>query len=135
MASHLWGRIHATAAFAAIELNEPASAVHSVQAAAAAGARYGDCPTCSALLNPVAAEAFACLGDGDNARYYCEAAGRVAGYFSSSAWQAMAASASGSVSLLEGDRAGARGHFGVAGELFARAGQPFWAERWARRAV
>jgi DNA-binding SARP family transcriptional activator len=135
MASHLWGRIHATSAFAAVERDEPASAVHSVQAAAAAAARYGDCPTCSALLNPVAAAAFAALGDADNARYYRDAAGRVATYFSSSAWQAMAESAAGSVSMLEGDRAGARGHFGAAGELYGKAGQPFWAERSARQVL
>jgi DNA-binding SARP family transcriptional activator len=135
MASHVWGRIHATAAFAAMERDEPASAVYSVQAAAAAAARYGDCPTCSALLNPVAAEAFSRVGDGDNARYYRDAAGRVAGYFSSSAWRAMAESAAASVKLLEGNRAGARGHFGAARDMYAKAGQPFWAERSARRAV
>ena len=78
MASHLWGRIHATAALAAVERGDPERAVLSVQAAAAAGARYGDCPTCSALLNPVAAEAFALLGDADNARDYADAAARVA---------------------------------------------------------
>jgi len=133
MASHLWGRIHATAAFAAMERGDPAAAVHAVQAAAAAGARYGDCPTCSALLNPVAAEAFASLQDADNARYYRDAAGRVAGYFSSSAWRAMAESAAGSVRVLEGDRADARDHFGTASELYAAAGQPFWAERSKRQ--
>jgi DNA-binding SARP family transcriptional activator len=133
MASHLWGRIHATAAFAAMERGDPAAAVHAVQAAAAAGARYGDCPTCSALLNPVAAEAFASLRDADNARYYRDAAGRVAGYFSSSAWRAMAESAAGSVRILEGDRDDARDHFGTASELYAAAGQPFWAERSKRQ--
>jgi len=135
MASHLWGRIHATAAFAAMERADPATAVHAVQAAAAAGARYGDCPTCSALLNPVAAEAFASLRDADNARYYRDAAGRVAGYFSSSAWRAMAESAAGSVRVLEGDRADARDHFGTASELYTAAGQPFWAQRSARQAA
>ncbi len=135
MASHLWGRIHATAAFAAMERGDPAAAVHAVQAAAAAGARYGDCPTCSALLNPVAAEAFASLRDADNARYYRDAAGRVAGYFSSSAWRAMAESAAGSVGVLEGDRADARDHFGTASELYTAAGQPFWAQRSARQAA
>ncbi len=133
MASHLWGRIHATAAFAAMERGDPAAAVHAVQAAAAAGARYGDCPTCSALLNPVAAEAFASLRDTDNARYYRDAAGRVAGYFSSSAWRAMAESAAGSVRILEGDGDDARDHFGTASELYAAAGQPFWAERSKRQ--
>ncbi|MGH3254793.1 MAG: BTAD domain-containing putative transcriptional regulator [Streptosporangiaceae bacterium] len=133
MASHLWGRIHATAAFAAMERGDPAAAVHAVQAAAAAGARYGDCPTCSALLNPVAAEAFASLQDTDNAHYYRDAASRVADNFSSSAWRAMAESAAGSVRILEGDRADARDHFGTASELYAAAGQPFWAERLARQ--
>ena len=135
MASHMWGRIHATAAFAAMERGDPAAAVQAVQAAAAAGARYGDCPTCSALLNPVAAEAFASLRDADNAGYYRDAASRVAGYFSSSAWRAMAESAAGSVRILEGDRAGARDHFGTASELYAAAGQPFWAERSKRQAA
>lgn len=134
MASHLWGRIYATAAFAAMERGEPESAVQSVQAAAAASARYGDCPTCSALLNPVAAGAFATFGDGDNARYYRDAAGRVAESFSSSAWRAMAESAAGSISRLEGDRVGARGHFGTAAELYTKAGQPFWSDRSARQA-
>lgn len=133
MASHLWGRIHATAAFAAMERGDPAAAVYAVQAAAAAGARYGDCPTCSALLNPVAAEAFASLRDADNARYYRDAAGRVAGYFSSSAWRAMAESAAGSVRILEGDQDDAHDHFGTASELYAAAGQPFWAERSKRQ--
>jgi len=133
MASHLWRRIHATAAFAAMERGDPAAAVHAVQAAAAAGARYGDCPTCSALLNPVAAEAFASVQDADHARYYRDAAGRVAGYFSSSAWRAMAESAAGSVRILEGDRADALDHFGTASELYAAAGQPFWAERSKRQ--
>ena len=135
LASHAWGRIHATAAFAAMQRGEPAAAVRSVQAAAAAGARYGDCPTCSALLNPVAAEAFSYLEDLDNARYYRDAASRVAGNFASSAWRAMAESAAASVSRLEGDRAGARGHFRTASELYVKAGQPFWAERSARLAV
>jgi DNA-binding SARP family transcriptional activator len=135
MASHLWGRIHATAAFAAMERDEPASAVQSVQAAAAAAARYGDCPTCSALLNPVAASAYAALGQADDARYHRDASERVAGYFSSSAWQAMAASAAGSVSRLEGDRSGARGHFDTAGELYRRAGQPYWAQQAQRQSA
>lgn len=135
MASHMWGRIHATAAFAAMERNDPSAAVHAVQAATAARARYGDCPTCSALLNPVAAAAFAALGDADNARYYRDAAGEVADRFSSSAWQAMAESAAGSVSALEGDQVAARGHFAKASDLYARAGQPYWAERSAREPV
>jgi DNA-binding SARP family transcriptional activator len=135
MASHMWGRIHATAALAAMDRDDPGAAVHAVQAATAAKARYGDCPTCSALLNPVAAAAFASLGDAGNARYYRDAAQQVADHFSSSAWRAMAESAAGSVSALEGDRVAARGHFASASELYTKAGQPFWAERSARDAV
>lgn len=135
MASHLWGRIYATAGFAAVERGNPAAAVRAVQAAAAARARYGDCPTCSALLNPVAAEAFSRLGDVDNARHYRDQADLVAGYFASSAWKAMASSAAGSVSALEGNRGTARGHFEAARQLYANAGQPFWANRSARQAA
>lgn len=135
MASHLWGRIYATAAFAAVERGEPAKAVAALRAAAAASARYGDCPTCSALLNPVAAETFAMLGDGDHAREYGEAAARVADVFASSAWRAMAESAAGSVSRANGDRANARQHFDLAAALYERAGQPFWSNRSVRLAA
>jgi DNA-binding SARP family transcriptional activator len=135
MASHMWGRIYATRAFAELEQGEAAGAVEAVQAAAGAAARYGDCPTCSALLNPVAAETYARLGDRDNARYYSDAAGRVADYFSSSAWRAMAETAAASLSRLEGDRSGSRGHLDLAGDLYRRAGQPFWAERSSRIAA
>jgi len=87
MARHLWRRIHATAAFAALEQGEPEAAARSVRAAAAAAARYGDCPSCSALLNPIAAEAFAVIGSQTEARAYAEAAAVVAGTFESSAWR------------------------------------------------
>jgi DNA-binding SARP family transcriptional activator len=129
MASHLWGRIHATAAFAALEQGDAAAAAQSVRAAAASASRYGDCPTCSALLNPVAAEAFATLGNQEGARAHAESAGRVAGYFDSSAWRAMAASAAGSLASAQGDIAGARAALGEAAALYGRAHQPYWVER------
>jgi DNA-binding SARP family transcriptional activator len=122
MARHLWGRIEATAAFAALERGDPESAVRSVRAAARAAARYGDCPTCSALLNPVAAEAFAALDDRGAARDYAAAAAAVAGFFESSAWRAMAESAAGSA---ENDRT----RHAEAARLYEQAGQPYWAER------
>jgi tetratricopeptide (TPR) repeat protein len=122
MARHLWGRIEATSAFAALEQGDPESAVRSVRAAARAAARYGDCPTCSALLNPVAAEAFAALDDRDSARDFADAASGVAGFFESSAWRAMAESAAGSA---EGDAA----RHAEAARLYERAGQPYWADR------
>lgn len=134
MASHLWGRIHAAAALSAVEQGDPERAVRSVQAAAAAAARYGDCPTCSALLNPVAAEAFALLGDPDSARGYADEADRVASSFTSSAWWAMADTAAGSAAVAAGDTAAALGHFGSARDRYALAGQPYWAQRASRLA-
>lgn len=129
MASHVWGRIHATAAFSAVERGDVEGAVRSVEAAAATVARYGDCPTCSALLNPIAAEAYSLLGDVESSRSYAESATRVAQMFNSSAWRAMAEWAAGSQAAAEGDGQIARERYETARDLFRRAGQPFWAER------
>jgi DNA-binding SARP family transcriptional activator len=129
MARHMWGRIYATAAFAQLERGNPEGAARSVRAAGAASARYGDCPTCGALLNPIAAEALAALGDREGARPYAEAAVGVAGMFESSAWGAMAESAAGSAAVAAGDADGARGRFRAAAELYERAGQPYWLQR------
>lgn len=129
MALHLWGRIHATAAFAHLERDDPEAAARSVRAAAAAAVRYGDCPSCSALLNPVAAEALAALGDREGAQAYAEAAARVAGMFESSAWRAMAESAAGSVAAAYGRTAEARDRFQTAADLYRRIGHSYWAER------
>jgi DNA-binding SARP family transcriptional activator len=129
MAMHLWGRIYATAAFAQIELGRPEAAIRSVRAAAAASARYGSCPSCGALLNPVAAEAFGALGDTASAAPYAEAAAAVADFFASSAWRAMAESAAASVAAAEGDAARARERFEAAAGQYERAGQPYWVER------
>jgi len=132
MGLHLWGRIHATAALSFLEESRAERAVLSVQAAAAAAARYGDCPTCSALLNPVAAEAHSLLGDRDGAESYAQAAARVATFFASSAWRAMAESAAGSAAIAAGDEGRAREHFASARDLYEAAGQPYWAERTSR---
>ena len=129
MAKHLWSRIHATAAFARVEQADPEAAARSVRAAAAAAARYGDCPSCSTLLNPIAAETFASLGDRDGARAYADAAARVAGTFESTAWRAMAESAAASLAVAAGDRPGARQRFAAAAGLYERAGHSYWAER------
>jgi len=131
MARHLWGRIHATSAFGALERGDAQAAVRSVRAAATAAARYGDCPTCSALLHPMAAQAYAEMGDAEGARAHAGAAARVAAVFESSAWRAMAASAEGSLRLAEGDPAGAARRFGASADLFERAGQPYWSSRAA----
>jgi hypothetical protein len=135
MAMHLWGRIYATAAFAYLERGDPEAAVRSVRAAAAAAVRYGDCPTCSALLNPVAAEAFAAVGDGEATLAYAEAADRVAAMFDSSAWRAMAESADGSLAATSGDTDEARARFESAAVLYGRVGHTYWAERSSRQAA
>jgi DNA-binding SARP family transcriptional activator len=135
MASHMWGRIYATGALAAVEQGNATEAVRFVEAAAAAAARYGDCPTCSALLNPVAAEAYAMLGDAASARAYADAAAMVAAMFESSAWQAMAESAAGSAAQAEGDAPAARKCFDEARARYERAGQPYWTERTTRLAA
>ena len=129
MAKHLWGRIYATAALAALERGEPAAAVRSVREAAAAAARYGDCPSCGVLLNPVAAEAFAALGDAEGARAHAAAAERASELFDSSAWRAMAECAAASVATVENDPAVAAARFEAAAALYARAGHPYWSER------
>ncbi|TAM88868.1 MAG: transcriptional regulator [Jatrophihabitans sp.] len=132
MACHLWGRIYATRAFMALEQGDPAGAVSAVRAAAAAAARYGDCQSCSALLNPVAAEAFASMGDAANAAVYAAAAAQVGRLFASSAWSAMAESGAGAAAFAAGDGARASARFEAAAALYHRAGQPFWAERAMR---
>jgi tetratricopeptide (TPR) repeat protein len=129
MAVHLWGRIHATAAFARMEEGDAQAAVRSVRAAGAAAARYGECQTCSTLLNPIAAEAFAALGDRDGARAHAEAAARVADMFESSSWRAMAASAAASLAAVEGEQPLARERFETAAGLYERAGHSYWAGR------
>jgi DNA-binding SARP family transcriptional activator len=129
MARHRWGRIYATAAFAQLEQGDPEAAVRSVRAAGAAAARYGDCPTCSALLNPIAAEALTALGDRDAAAGYAEAAAGVASLFASSAWRAMAESAAASVARANGDEPAAGKGFAAAAGLYERSGQPYWVQR------
>ena len=129
MAMHMWGRIHATSAFAALQQGDPEAAARAVRAAAASAARYGDCPSCSAFLNPLAAEAFGTLGDLDIARAHAAAAARVAAMFESSAWSAMAESAAGSVAAAEGASDEARARFREAAALYDRIGHSFWADR------
>lgn len=129
MARHMWGRIYATAAFAQLERGDPEAAARSVRSAGAAAARYGDCPTCSALLNPIAAEALTALDDREGAAAYAEAASGVANFFASSAWRAMAESAAASVARAHGDEPAARQGFATAAGLYERSGQPYWVRR------
>jgi hypothetical protein len=134
MARHLWGRIHATAAFAALEIGNDTAALTSVRAASAAAARYGDCPTCSALLRPIAAETFAALANPEGATREAGAAREVADRFRSSAWGAMASTAEGNLMVSRGEPDIARRRFAEAAELYTAAGQPYWADRAASQA-
>jgi DNA-binding SARP family transcriptional activator len=129
MAKHMWGRIYATAAFGQLTAGDPEAAARSIRSAGAAAARYGDCPTCSALLNPVATEVLVALGDRDGARPYADAAAAVARYFESAAWQAMAESAAGTVAYADGDGGAARARYAAAAGLYQRAGLSYWHER------
>ena len=128
MARHAWARLHATAALAAMERGEPELVIRSVRATQSAAARYGDCPTCSALLNPVGAQAFALVGDREGAHALAEVAAQLAASFASSAWSAMAESAAASAAIADGDLPAARQRFGSAVALYEKAGHTFWAE-------
>lgn len=135
LARHTVGRLWAAAALDAVERGEPGEAVRAVRAASVAAARRGECPTCTAPLHPVAAEACAALGDADGAAEYAGAAQRVAARAGSPAWRAMAQSALGSLASARGDAAGARAlHLAAAG-LYARARQPYWTARAQAQAV
>jgi DNA-binding SARP family transcriptional activator len=133
-ARHLWGRIHATAAFARLQQGLPEAAARSVRAAAAAAARGGDCPSCSALLHPVAAQTYALLGRADLAGEHAAAAAAVADGFGGSAWRAMAQSAAGSAAAAGGDAGAARTQFEEAAHSYLRAGHAYWAEYAQRQA-
>jgi len=132
---HAWGRLHATAALAALEQGQLDVALRSVRAARSTAARYGDCPTCGAMLNPVAADALAQSGDLSEARVFAEAARDAAASFPSSAFRAMAEAAAGSVALSDGDAAEARTRFETAAALYDTAEQPYWVHRSLRRAA
>ena len=132
LAAHAWGRIYATRAFAELERDDPDRAAVAVRAAAAAAVRYGDSATCSSLINPVAAEACALLGDTESAEAYAAAAQRVGQMFASSAWSAMAESAAAWAAYARGDKETAERLLATAASLYRRAGQPYWAERAER---
>ncbi|MFF5111327.1 BTAD domain-containing putative transcriptional regulator [Streptosporangium sp. NPDC000509] len=129
MARHAWSRLHATAALAAMERGEPEDAIRAVRATQRAAARYGDCLTCSALLNPVGAQAFALVGDAEGAHALATAAAQFAGSFASSAWSAMAEETAASAAVADGDHTAARDRFQAAAVLYDKAGHTFWADR------
>ncbi|WP_020393013.1 BTAD domain-containing putative transcriptional regulator [Kribbella catacumbae] len=135
LARHTWGRLYATAALDAVERGYPEEALRAVRSAAAAAARHGECPSCAALLNPIAAETCAALGDVASADLHAAAAERVAGMFDSSAWRAMAETARASVDAAKGESAAAQEHFAAGVALYGRALMPFWAARTTMQAA
>lgn len=135
MARHLWGRLYATSAFVALEQGDPTAAITAVTSAEAAAARYGDCPTCSAQLHPMAAEAYAACGDARAAVRHAQAATATAASFPSSAWSGMAEYAHGDAAVADGAPEPACGHFEAAASLFDKASHVLWAERSRRRAA
>jgi len=126
LAVHLMSRIYATATLDALERDDPASARQAIEAAADARARYGACPPCDALLHPVAAEAYAALGDVRRAKEHAEAAEETRSW-GSDAWNAMADVAGACAS--GGEDGEAAELFATAAERFERIGQPYQAAR------
>jgi len=122
---HLLSRLYATMALNALEMDDPQAACTAIEAAASATARFGSCPPCEALLHPVAAEAYAAVGDLERARNYAAAAAET-GSWGSDAWRAMAAVAQAAVAQGKGEAAQ---HLIEAAETFVRIDQPFQAAR------
>ncbi|MEV5974694.1 BTAD domain-containing putative transcriptional regulator [Streptomyces sp. NPDC051921] len=135
LARHAWGRLYATAAFDALERGAPDEALRAVRAEAAASERDGRCPSCAALLNPVAAEAYAELGDRAGAAARARQAAEVAELFASAAWSAMAETARAATEAAGGAVDAARSHHLAAAGLYERARQPYWAARSRVQAV
>ena len=135
MARHLWGRLYATLAYLELERGDPEAAVLAIKNAEAAAARYGDCPTCSGLLHPMAAEAYASCGNAEAAARHARTAINTAEAFKGSAWSAMAASAMSDASRAAGDVGAARRQLEEAAVLYERASHELWAGRARRRLV
>jgi hypothetical protein len=129
MGRHGWVRLYATATLDALERGDLSGARRAVSDAADAAARYGDCPSCGALLHPLAAEAAAGVGDVSDAGARADAAAEVAAQFDSAAWRAMAETAAAWAAVATGNRAGAHRRFVDAAVLYDEARQPFWAAR------
>ncbi|WP_462183698.1 BTAD domain-containing putative transcriptional regulator [Frankia sp. AgKG'84/4] len=131
---HAWARLHAIAALSALEQDDLDAAVEAVAAARVTASRYGECPSCGALLHPLGAETLARAGDVAGAREYAAVAARTGDTFDSTAWRAMATSAAAWVHLAAGDRGAARDGFEAAAAAFDKAGHPFWTARARRHA-
>jgi hypothetical protein len=129
MAMHLWGRLYATSALNALERGAPDEALRAVKMAQEAAARYGDCPSCSALLRPVAAEVYAALRSPAEAEHHLRAVEQIVGFSDSASWRAMAETTRGFLARARQEPGDAWPHFLAAATLYERVGQPFWAAR------
>jgi hypothetical protein len=129
MAVHLWGRLYATAALNALESGRPAEAIQAVNMATEAAARYGDCPSCSALLHPVAAEAHAALHSPAAVEAHLRAVEQLVDYAPNACWRAMAESTRGFLALARKNPLDASPRFLAAATLYEQVSQPFWAAR------
>jgi tetratricopeptide (TPR) repeat protein len=125
MAPHVYGRLYATEARRALEGGDPAAAIRTLEMAADAAARAGDCATCSALLHPVGTEAYAALGNRERAEQRASEAARAAAHWESGAWRAMAEMSHAVARLSSGSAACAADHFLSAAASFERIGQPY----------
>lgn len=129
MADHLIVRIYATLALNALEQGDPQAAAKAVEDSEEAAKQYGVCQTCSALMYPVAAEAYSALGNLEQAEQHARASGEVAANWESGAWLAMAELARGAVDRMSEDSHEALSCFAAAAEGFQRINQPFEAAR------
>jgi tetratricopeptide (TPR) repeat protein len=129
MAMHAWGRLYATECLDALERGDGAGALRAVESAAAAASRYGECPGCCTMLHPVAAEAYALVGDASSAEGHAEQADRVAARWESTAIRAMAETAHGCALLARGEAEDAAERFLSASRLHEGLGHPFWTAR------
>ena len=134
LAAHLFGRLYATDALAALERGEADRAAATVEEALEADRRFGSCASCSALLYPVAAEAYARLGLVEAARHYAQVAADLAERWQSQSWRAMADHALGSAAWAAGDLPEAQRRLLAAAATFERIGQRFDAARCLREA-
>jgi DNA-binding SARP family transcriptional activator len=132
---HAWARLHGIATLAALEQGDLDAALDAVTAAQGTASRYGDCPSCGAMLNPLAAETLARTGDLSGARAFAAIAARTAESFDSTAWQAMAFSAAAWIAHGVGDSPAAREGFEAAAAAFDKAGHPYWTARARRQAA
>lgn len=130
-ASHMQVRIHATRAAHALDQGDALAAARAVEATVNVCTQFGECPGCSALVHPVAAETHAILGNLEEAEARATAAREIAEQWQSGAWRALAELAQG-VAARPGEDAAQ--HLIAAADLFEEIAQPYPAAQCLFRA-